>query len=102
MKLADLRKVAVKTHLRIRFPLSNGMECVVNEHGIAQVPALRAVPAFNLEEELAGVQAFVVEPVDPGERDKGKPKARSYSWHEMAALATAGAGSEAAHDEHED
>ena len=44
MNLSDLRKVTVKKHLRIRFPLSNGMECVVNEHGIAQVPALRAFP----------------------------------------------------------
>ena len=106
MKLADLRKVTVKKHLRIRFPLSNGMECVVNEHGIAQVPALRAVPGFNLEEELVGVQAFVVEPADARDKDKdkdkGKPKARSYSRDEMAALATAGAGVAAAHAEHED
>ena len=99
MKLSDLRKVTVKKHLRIRFSLSNGMECVVNEHGVAQVPALRAVPAFNLEEELVGVQAFVVEPADDGAKDKGKPKARSYTRHEMAALATAGAGVEAAHDD---
>lgn len=102
MKLADLRKVTVKKRLRIRFPLSNGMECVVNEHGIAQVPALRAVPAFNLEEELVGVQAFVVEPADAGGKDNGKPKARSYTRDEMTALATAGAGAEAAHGEHED
>jgi hypothetical protein len=102
MKLADLRKVTVKKRLRIRFSLSNGMECIVNEHGIAQVPALRAVPAFNLEDELVGAQAFVVEPADAGEKDKGKPKARSYTRQQMAALATAGAGAEAAHDEHED
>jgi hypothetical protein len=102
MNLSDLRKVTVKKHLRIRFPLSNGMECVVNEHGIAQVPALRAVPAFNLEEELVGAQAFVVEPADGGEKDKGKPKARSFTRDQMAALATAGGGVEAAHDEHED
>lgn len=102
MKLSDLRKVTVKKHLRIRFPLSNGMECVVNEHGVAQVPALRAVPAFNLEEELVGAQTFVVEPVDAGEKDKGKPKAGSYTRGEMKVLATAGAGVEAAHDEHED
>jgi hypothetical protein len=102
MKLSDLRKVTVKKHLRIRFPLSNGMECVVNEHGIAQVPALRAVPAFNLEDELVGAQTFVVEPADAGEKDKGKPKPRSYTRDEMAALATAGAGPGAAPDEHED
>jgi len=102
MKLSDLRKVTVKKRLRIRFPLSNGMECVVNEHGIAQVPALRAVPDFNLEDELVGVQAFVVEPADAGEKDKGKPKARSYTRDEMTALARAGAGVEGAHDEHEE
>jgi hypothetical protein len=102
MRLSDLRKVTVKKRLRIRFPLSNGMECVVNEHGIAQVPALRAVPSFNLEEELVGVREFVVEPADAGEKDKGKPKLRSYTRDEMAALVTAGAGGEAAHDDHDD
>jgi len=78
------------------------MECVVNEHGIAQVPALRAVPAFNLEDELAGVQDFVVEPADAGEKDKGKPKARNCTREEIAGLATAGTGAASAHDEHED
>jgi len=102
VKLSDLRKITVKKHLRVRFPLSNGMECVVNEHGIAQVPALRAVPAFSLEQELVGVQAFLVEPVDAGEKDKGKPKARRYTRDEMVAWATDGSGIEATHDEHED
>jgi hypothetical protein len=102
MKLSDLRKVTVKKHLRIRFALSNGMECVVNEHGIAQVPALRAVPTFNLEEELVSAQAFVVEPVEPGPKDKGKSTPRSYTRDEMTVLATAGSGAEAAHDEHDD
>jgi len=101
MKLSDLRKVTVKKRLRIRFPLSNGMECVVNEHGIAQVPALRAVPAFNLEQELVGAQTFVVETADAGQKDNAKPKVRSYTRGEMTVLATAGAG-EAAPDEHED
>ena len=102
MKLADLRKVTVKKHLRIRFHLSNGMECVVNEHGVAQVPALRAVPSFNLEEELVGVQAFVVEPAEVGGKEKAKPQARNYSRAEMTTFATAGAGADSAHDEHDD
>jgi hypothetical protein len=102
MRLSDLRKVAVKKHLRIRFPISNGMECLVNEHGIAQVPALRAVPAFKLEDELAAVQAFAVEPAETSGKDKVKPKARSYTRDEMTAFATSGGGAEAAHDEHED
>jgi hypothetical protein len=102
MKLSDLRKVTVKKHLRIRFALSNGMECVVNEHGIAQVPALRAVPSFNLEDELGSVQSFIVESSETLDKDKGKPKARNYTRDEMTALATAGGGVEAAHDEHDD
>lgn len=102
MKLADLRKITVKKHLRIRFPLSNGMECVVNEHGVAQVPALRAVPAFNLEDELVGVQVFMVEPVDALDKKKGGPKPRSYTRDELVVLATAGAAGEPVHDEHED
>jgi hypothetical protein len=106
MKLSDLRKVAVKKHLRIRFSISNGMECVVNEHGIAQVPALRAVPSFNLENELAAVQAFTVEPGETAGKDtvKGnaKPKARRYTRDEMTAFATSGGGAEAAHEEHDD
>ncbi len=102
MKLADLRKVTVKKHLRVRFALSNGMECVVNEHGVAQVPALRAVPTFSLEEELNGAQAFVVEAPDSGGKDKNKPKPRSYTRDEMTAFAIAGSGAEAAPDDHDD
>jgi hypothetical protein len=102
MKLSDLRKVTVKKHLRIRFALSNGMECVVNEHGIAQVPALRAVPSFNLEDELASVRQFLVEPAGAGEKDKAKSQPRSYTRDEMTALTSSGAGVEAAHDEHDD
>ena len=63
MKLADLRKLSIRRQIRIRFPLRNGMECVVNEHGIAQVPGLRSVPDFNLEQELVSAASFVLEPV---------------------------------------
>lgn len=103
MTLSDLRRVSVRSNLRIRFPLSNGMECVLDEHGIAQVPALRAVPAFNLETELAGATEFVVEEAISGDKDKAKAKPRRYSRDEMSALATAGAGGPATHhDEHDE
>lgn len=102
MNLGDLRKLTVKKHLRIRFPLSNGMECMINEHGIAQVPALRAVPSFNLEDELVHVQAFQMESADGGEKGKGKPAARRCTRDELAAMTTAGAAGETAHDDHED
>jgi hypothetical protein len=86
MKLADLRRAAVKKHLRIRFALSNGMECIVNEHGIAQVPALRTIPSFNLEEELGRAREFVLEAAGDA-----KAKPRSATAEEVAQL-TAGGG----------
>ena len=53
MTLVDLRKLAIRKQSKIRFALRNGMECVISEDGIARVPALKAVPDFNLEQELA-------------------------------------------------
>ena len=104
MNLSDLRRVTVKKQLRIRFALSNGMECVLNEHGVAQIPALRAAPNFNLEDEVAGAAQFLVEPAASEEKPKAAP--RRYSRHEMetlmAALAAAGTSGETKHDEHED
>jgi len=96
MNLADLRRVTVKKHLRIRFALSNGMECLVTEQGIARVPALHAVPTFNLEEELAVAEQFVVEPTVSAD------KPRNYTRAEMSALISAGAAGEGRHEEHEE
>jgi hypothetical protein len=62
MTLSDLRKLSIKKNLRIRFVLPNGMECVVTQHGIAQIPALKEVPDFNLEQELNSVGEFLLEP----------------------------------------
>jgi hypothetical protein len=101
MNLADLRRVTVKKRLRIRFALSNGMECILNEHGVAQIPALNAVPNFNLEQELAGVQQFVVE-TPAAEKDRNIPKPRTYTRDEMQTLTTASPGGEHGHDEHDD
>jgi len=102
MNLSDLRRVTVKNNLRIRFPLSNGMECVVNEHGIAQVPELHAVPAFNLEQELGFAQEFTAEPAVASGKEKNRSSPRRYSRDEMVVLVTAGASGPAAHDDHED
>ena len=97
MKLADLRRVTIKTGSRVRFPLSNGMECVINEHGIATVPALRAVAGFNLEQELARAAQFVLEPAAPEKNSRPKILSRE----EMAAMAGTGSA-EAAHEEHDE
>jgi hypothetical protein len=85
MKLVDLRKIAVRQQFRIRFQISNGLECVINQHGVAQVPALHGVPDFNLEKELSSVSQFVLEPAaaDP----KHPVAARSLTRDELAAMA---------------
>ncbi|MBI4907397.1 MAG: hypothetical protein HY820_27475 [Acidobacteria bacterium] len=64
MKLADLRRLAIRKQLRIRFDLSEHGECLIDEHGTAKVPSLRAVPSFNLEEMLVGVTRFRLEQPD--------------------------------------
>ena len=74
MKLADLRRLSIRNQLKIRFQLSNGMECVITEHGIAQLPALRRVPDFNLEQELSGVSQFVLEPARLDSKSPVRPK----------------------------
>jgi hypothetical protein len=65
MKLVDLRKLAIRRQTRIRFGLRNGLECVITEHGVAQVEGLKGVPDFNLEEELASAASFILDPVTP-------------------------------------
>jgi hypothetical protein len=61
VKLADLRRAAVKNHSRVRFQIGGGLECVVTERGIARVPELKRAPSFNLETELAAAREFVIE-----------------------------------------
>jgi len=84
MNLGDLRKFAIRKQTRIRFPLANGMECVLNEHGVAQVPALKGVPDFSLEKELAAAQHFQLDALtdDP----KAPIKTRSLRREELSVL----------------
>ncbi len=100
MKLADLRKLTVKKSLRIHFQLQNGMECIIDEHGLAQIPALRAVPDFNLEQELESAGEFVLE--SPKEADKkGVARRETVTREQMAAMAKPPAAGAAAAD-HDD
>jgi len=98
MKLGDLRKLAIRQQTRIRFHLANGLECVVNERGIAQVPELKSIPDFNLENELIAVQSFHMDTIstDP----KIPVKSRALRREELAAL-TDGSPTAEAHD-HDD
>ncbi|MBZ5724568.1 MAG: hypothetical protein LAP87_06180 [Acidobacteriia bacterium] len=100
MTLADLRKLAIRKQLKIHFRLANGMECVVNEHGVAQVPEWRGIPDFNLEEELASAAEFLLEPA--GATDPKHPvKPRTVARGELAALTTVGAAAAGAEHEEE-
>ena len=86
MKLADLRRLSIRSQARIHFKLRNGMECVVTEHGIAQVPSWKGIPDFNLEEELAGAGEFLLEPAAPEKKSaKMQPKPQSLTRAELAA-----------------
>jgi hypothetical protein len=94
VKLADLRRLAVKKHLKIHFRLRNGMECVVNSEGVAQIPELRAIPDFHLEDELSAAGEFLVEPPAPAPPKK-------LGRDEMISMAAASPVAAAAHD-HDD
>jgi hypothetical protein len=99
MKLGDLRKFAIRQQSRIRFPLSNGLECVVNEQGVAQVPGLRGIPDFNLEQELAAAQSFHLDALaaDP----KAPLQTRALRREELSAL-TDGPPAVEVHDHDDD
>jgi len=99
MKLVDLRKLAIKRQQKIRFQLRNGMECVMNEVGVALVPGLNGVPDFNLEQELEAASVFVIEPLETGKKNPVKP--RTVARDEMVAMVSA-APAAAHHDEHDD
>ena len=89
MTLTDLRKLSIRNQFQIRFHLRNGMECVINDHGVAQVPALKGIPDFNLEEELAFASEFRIEaPLDPLAKKSAKTsvRARSVGREEITAM----------------
>jgi hypothetical protein len=102
MKLLDLRKLAIKKQQKIRFLTRNGMECVLNERGIALVPGLDRVPDFDLEQELAAVSTFVLETLPSGGKNPAPARARTVARDELAAMISAAPAAAAHHDEHDD
>ena len=92
MRLNDARKLAIRKQVRIRFALPGGAECVINEHGISQVPGLNARPEFNLEQEFAQASRFTLEPVTEPAGRKTVPTVLSREQLEtLAAEKTAAA-----------
>jgi hypothetical protein len=82
VKLADLRRLSIRTQSRIRFRLRNGMEAIVTERGVATVPGLNGPPDFNLERELEDAPEFLLETADGKERAP-----RRLGREEMAGMA---------------
>ena len=97
MKLADLRKLSIRKHLKIRFRLSNGMECVITEHGLAQIPALKHAPDFNVEHELSSVSEFVLEP--EGAAKKPPVPSRNVDRQELTSMIGVSPAAAAEHEE---
>jgi len=104
MTLADLRKLSIRNQFQIRFQLRNGLECVINDHGVAQVPAFKGIPDFNLEEELTFAREFRIDPpFDPLAKKSAKTpvKPRAVGREEITAM-YASTPSAAAGPSHED
>ena len=101
MKLTDIRTYAIRQQVRVRFSITNGMECVINEHGISKVPVLKRPPDFNLEQEFSRASDFTVEPVAAGNgRRAQKPEMLSRAELEIRIGATPSpAHAVAEHDE---
>lgn len=95
MKLTELRRLTIRKQLRIRCQLPNGMECVIDEHGLAQVPGLKTIPDFNLQESIESVQRFRIEPLS-GDKPHD---ARREDLAKLVASVAPGQAAAADHDE---
>jgi hypothetical protein len=97
MTLAELRRISIRQHLKIRFRLSDELECVISEDGVARVPALRRVPDFNLEQALLSVNEFTLEPITADKKHPATP--RVVSRGELAALISPSSSPTAEHED---
>lgn len=99
MKLSDLRRLAVRKQLRVSFTLPNGMEALIDEHGLSKVPALRAIPDFNIEDGLAQVHQFRLEPVTLEGRAPRPQNASLADVEKLLAQLSPSAAAAADHDD---
>lgn len=95
MKLTDLRRLTIRKQLRIRCQLPNGMECVIDEHGLAQIPGLKSIPDFNIQDSIEGVERFRIESLT-GDRPRD---ARREDLVKLVASIAPGQAAAADHDE---
>jgi len=102
LKLLDLRRIAIRQKMQVRFRMRNGMDCVITEAGVAQVPTLKGVPEFNLEEELDAANSFLLEPVVVTGKGKTPPEPRSVGKAELSEMASGSTGGATAPDHEEE
>ena len=60
MTLTAARRYAVQKQTRIEFTTSLGLQCIIDEHGIARVPDLKAAPGFTMTAEFDQAAEFTL------------------------------------------
>ena len=60
MTLTEARRYAVSKKTRIEFSTASGLDCIIDEHGIARVPELKAAPDFTMTNEFDNATTFVL------------------------------------------
>jgi predicted FMN-binding regulatory protein PaiB len=100
MTLAELKKLAIRRQVRIRFAVES-TEALIDEHGIAKVPGLQNVPTFNLDHALGTVAQFRLELLGPDGKAKSVQNANGQEVAKMIAGLSA-AGAAKATDDHDE
>lgn len=70
MTLQDLRRYAIRNKARVRFQVEPAGDCLVDEHGLVKIPALRKAAGFDVGALLDSVEQFVVDPVQEASQPK--------------------------------
>jgi hypothetical protein len=60
MTLTQARRYAVQKQTSIEFQTAQGLTCVIDEHGVARVPELKAAPEFVMTTEFDQAQQFTL------------------------------------------
>lgn len=85
MMLNDVRRMTVRKQVRVKFGLSGGAECVIDEHGLGKVPQLKGPPAFSMEEEFGLAKEFILEPAVLG-TGRARSQPQKLTRHQLEEL----------------